>query len=704
MKWYGLKRGVYIRVICKQEQMKNLLLILMALLTTNLQSQDEILTDENLYPFILKVDSLNQEFDRFPRKDYFSIQQTNADYVRIITKDPERFINDLNSGISPKQIIEKYDNAVVDKNVLITKTKYTNYKGENSIQFQSYKIGSNSDHSVKIPFEEKLFNQLELKGKYFYDNYSKGKGTTRIDAFFILSDFKLKKLDAEIASCLDYSDWIIGKEKVFRYAKTSEIPDSVSNPIDSLLSFYNKHTEKPKRQQGESYSEFKERLNLWNNIKQDKSDSLFIANRHYRELLVQSKEFAKQTHLSNSFLEHLVERYISKEESLNLMRLSPTRGKQSFDSSPINQQLRLCKTSAELSNWDVFIKSLIDIMNDNMDRSVDNSLVRASRKTYFSELEKLPIDLPKLLIGMSLKTSNPNDDHYWGSGDRIGKAIANSNNPDVLIDAFIDVIRNDEIDQFNKLHFYNILKNTEYFTKDEKVKEKINKALQINKDQYGPSILDRMKDSHLELKNLLIRDSIELQSTFEIESSVIGHITTSYSDGDTWIGEFKPKNVDQNIFFNVIMRADTTLNSIKKLCSKKDSMVSKVVNNQIFKEFMFADTSSVSIKYIIDRSYIEKKRCCNQEIPENIKNKYKGEFDKAIMLDTNKGKKKALWILFPNGDAMITQLAKDFELENHKFDMLMTIEKEKKFGKSDYFSFKIFDKQGNIVNVPTGNK
>ena len=132
-------------------------------------------------------------------------------------------------------------------------------------------------------------------------------------------------------------------------------------------------------------------------------------------------------------------------------------------------------------------------------------------------------------------------------------------------------------------------------------------------------------------------------------------------------------------------------------------MVSLVLGNQIFKEFMFADTSSVSIKYIIDNSYIEKKRCCNQEIPENIKNKYVGEFDRAIMLDTNKGKKKAIWIVFPNGDAMITQLAKDFKLENHKFDELMTFEKEKEYGKSDYFSFIIFDKFGKIVEMPTGN-
>lgn len=673
-------------------------------MTLNVQGQDPLLTKENLYPFILKVDFLNEEYKNSKRKDYFSVQQTNADYVRIITKEPESFIADLNSGLSPNQIIKKYSNSVVDKNVLITKTKYTNYKKESSIQFQSYEIGSNKDHNVKIPFDEFLYNKLELKGKYFFDSYhSKREGTTRIDAFYILSDFKSTKLESQIASYIDYADMIIGDEKIFKFDESAKIPDSVLNPVDSLLSFFNIETKKPSRDKGESYSDFKERLNQWDTIKQDQSDSIFINNQHYRNLIKQAKEFAFKIHSSNSFLEHLVDRYISKEESLNLMRLSPVRGKQSFDSSPINQQLRLCKTSAELSKWSVFIKTLINIMNDNMSRSIDNSLVRASRKTYFSELEKLPIDFSKLLIGMSLKASNVEESHYWGSGDRIGKSIANSHNSNLLVDAFVDVIRREEIDQFNKLHFYNILRNTEYFSKDEQLKEKINAELELNKDQFGSQIRDRLNDPHLELKNLLIRDSIELESNFKIESSVIGHLTTSYSDGDTWIGEFKPNNIKENIFFDVIMRADTTLNSIKTLCSKKDSMVSLVLNNKIFNEFMFSDTSSISIKYIIDKSYIEKKRCCYQEIPENIKNKYLSEFDNAVMLDTNKGKKKAIWIVFPNGDAMITQLAKDFNLENQTFDDLMTLEKEKKFGKSDYYSFKIFDKQGEIVKIPTGN-
>ena len=676
----------------------------MSIVTLNIQGQEEILTKKNFYPFILKVDSLNQEYENLIKQEYLSIQQTNADYVRIITKEPESFIADLNAGLSPNQILKKYDNSVVDRNVLITKTKYTNYKKENSIQFQSYEIGSNKEHSVKIQFDEILYNKLELKGKYFFDSYrSKREGTTRIDAFYILSDFERTKMNREIASYIDYSDLIIGDEKIFMYTEKAEIPDSVFNPIDSLLAFFNIQTRKPIKYKDEPYSVFKERLNKWDTIKQDLSDSIFIKNRHYRNLIIQAKEFAFKVHFSNSFLEHLVDRYISKEESLNLMRLSPMRGKQSFDSSPINQQLRLCKTSAELSNWSVFIKSLINIMNDNMSRSIDNSLVRASRKTYFSEIEKLPIHLPKLLIGMSLKSSNINENHYWGSGDRIGKSIANSQNSNLLVDAFVDVMRKDEIDQFNKLHFYNILKNAEYFSKDEQLKEKIKAELELNIDQFDSQIRDRLNDPHLELKNLLIRDSIELESNFKIESSVIGNLTTSYSDGNTWIGEFKPKNTNENILFDVIMRADTTLNSIKTFCSKKDSMVALVLNNKIFKEFMFSDTSSVSIKYIIDKSYIEKKRCCNQEIPENIKIKYATEFDNAVMLDTNKGKKKAIWVVFPNGDAMITQLAKNFKLENQTFDDLMTLEKEKKYGKSDYYSFKIFDKDGEIVEIPTGN-
>ena len=259
-------------------------------MTLNLQGQEEILTKTNLYPFILKVDSLNQEFENLKKKEYLSIQQTNADYVRIITKEPESFIADLNAGLGPNQILEKYDNSAVDKNVLITKTKYTNYKKENSIQFQSYEIGSNKDHNVKIQFDEILYNKLELKGKYIFDSYySKREGTTRIDAFFILSDFERTKLNPQIASYIDYSDLIIGDEKIFKYNEKSEIPDSVFNPIDSLLAFFNIQTRKPIRNKDEPYSDFKERLNKWDTVKQDQSDSIFINNHYYRNLIIQAK-------------------------------------------------------------------------------------------------------------------------------------------------------------------------------------------------------------------------------------------------------------------------------------------------------------------------------------------------------------------------------------------------------------------------------
>jgi hypothetical protein len=398
--------------------------------------QDEILNPENVFPFVIKLDSLNDVFTELKKKEYYSVQQTNADYVRIITKDPEGFIHDLNAGLKPKEILNKYDNSIIDKNVFITKTKYNNYNNDTVILFQSYEIENNNGHKVEIPYDEKIFNELRLNGKYFYKSYyDKSDKTTSIEAFYILSDFNLTKLDTKLTSYLDYSDLIIGKENIFKYEEYIIIPDSIYNPVDSLTKYFNLSTGKPIIKKEESYPLFLERFQLWNKQKEGISDSLFLNSIQYRKLLIQSVEFAKQTRFSNALLEDLVDRYISKQESLNLMRLSSKRGEQSFDATPVNQHVRICKKAAEISNWDVFIKSLINIMNDNMNRIVDNSLVRTKRKTYLNEIEKLPIDLSKLLIGMSLKTSTANKFHFWGSGDRIGAAIANSNKPEILIDA-----------------------------------------------------------------------------------------------------------------------------------------------------------------------------------------------------------------------------------------------------------------------------
>ena len=167
---------------------------------------------------------------------------------------------------------------------------------------------------------------------------------------------------------------------------------------------------------------------------------------------------------------------------------------------------------------------------------------------------------------------------------------------------------------------------------------------------------------------------------------------------------WRGKNSKFNIVFDVIMSADTTLSSIKTLCKMKDKLVDRVADNPVFNEFLYADTSSVHIKYILDKTYVRRSRCCQQDIPEHIKKRYEGMFENALMIDTNKGRKNARWILFANGDALLEQISPHFYLNNFSFDNLKTIEIEGFLGSNDYYSFLLFDKQGKIKEISKENK
>ncbi|MBK7503592.1 MAG: hypothetical protein IPI52_00240, partial [Bacteroidetes bacterium] len=82
-----------------------------------------------------------------------------------------------------------------------------------------------------------------------------------------------------------------------------------------------------------------------------------------------------------------------KEKLLDEMRSTKVVGGCSQDSRPREHAINIAMLSAEVTNWEVFLKSHLDIMNDRFDRMSDGSYAYAQRKTYIKELEELDINV-----------------------------------------------------------------------------------------------------------------------------------------------------------------------------------------------------------------------------------------------------------------------------------------------------------------------
>ena len=117
-----------------------------------------------------------------------------------------------------------------------------------------------------------------------------------------------------------------------------------------------------------------------------------------------------------------------KEKLLTEMRSTRVVGGCSQDSRPREHAFNIALLSAETTNWEVFLKSHLDIMNDRFDRMSDGSYAFAQRKTYIKELEELDINVSDLMIGISLRIENQATNHYYGSIGRLGRAIFESKN------------------------------------------------------------------------------------------------------------------------------------------------------------------------------------------------------------------------------------------------------------------------------------
>jgi hypothetical protein len=168
-----------------------------------------------------------------------------------------------------------------------------------------------------------------------------------------------------------------------------------------------------------------------------------------------------------------------KIELLEEMRSIQVIGGCSQDSRPRQHAAYIALLSAETYNWEVFLKAHLDIMNDRFERMSDGSYAQAQRNTYIKELEVLNIDVTKLILGITFRIENPATNHYYGSVGRVGRALSESSNRSEIEKAILSIITDPDVDYYNRLLFYYLFKNYNYYITDETIKKENEEKLAI---------------------------------------------------------------------------------------------------------------------------------------------------------------------------------------------------------------------------------
>lgn len=182
-----------------------------------------------------------------------------------------------------------------------------------------------------------------------------------------------------------------------------------------------------------------------------------------------------------------------KGQLLEKMRGHQAYGRCSQDSSPRVQAMNMALLSADINNWEVFLKSHLDIMNDRFQRMSDASYAQQERETYIRELEELNINVPDLILGTAFRIENPVNNHYSGSIARLGRAVSESKDKELFLSRLLSMIEDDSLDDYNRSIAFFFYLNCNHYTKDEKEKKMNSIKLKDSVKKLPKYIFDKIK-------------------------------------------------------------------------------------------------------------------------------------------------------------------------------------------------------------------
>jgi len=678
---------------------KSFYILLTLLISGNIFCQNSIISESDIPKLDSIINDLERNYSQSKTTDFYSLPQTSASYFEIITKEPNKFFIELKKSENLEQLQNKFKGLQIDKDLLIIKNVYSDYKKEKKIAIKSFEITNNQNHSIKLSFNDSL-NQKGIK--HFHSSYTNKKDSiTTIRGFFLNNEFKSVIIPKKLSSWINYTDIIVRPETSIFYNsdnKSNGYRTYKRTIIDSLVRYYERKTNKPPYRKEQDFISRRKELNEWQSKKEKFTDSLYASDNHFKKLLSEALEYAEKNNVSNGDLEDFTAQLISKKRALKLMRQNRQVGTCSFDNGPIIQQKRIASLASETQNWEVFIKSFLNVMNDNVTRNANSNIASNARKTYIEELAKLDLDIDKILLGSNVRIEDTIRKHYFSDGSKIAKAYANLNSEkqEYFENTISAIIRNKEIDAFNKLHFYNTLKHYKYFIKDSIKKTELEKDILNLVPLLPKELKSRIENPNKQLYDLLHREKENLDN-YEVKSSIIAHIGSYSYDGDCWQAELIDKNSDGKIIYDLTMAIGEEITPLQNFINKKNELKSRV-EKHTFLQLIINDNkeNKVYIKFTTDRSFVNHRNRVTEDMPNELTSKL--DFENAISLYVRFPKRKYIrFVLLNNGNLLMLGILKGFELPGYKFEELMTKE-EKSFLSTSFKSFKLFDDKGKMLN------
>ena len=430
------------------------------------------------------VDSLNLKFKVCElNKPYLAMPQARAHYIFIEKSAALNARKDIDSSISFSDFLKKYPSCKVEKDLLVIKSGYKK-EDKQVTSFNSVELNGKYDHEIEMTDHPAQF-QAPVNGKWVYTYNTKSEYSDQsIEAFYFVTDFVQPALPEKYARMVQYSDCLIDTttQIFFETARRNRwrvMEDS--SKVIAFLNYVDKETgDEPvyneKEYDEKKYDQFIAAHKQWTRRRESFVKNTLSKRPAFTTRLAEAVEETTKKGSSCDAFEEYVETYISKKLSLELKRNRVVVGGCSQDQAPRIHALNIARLSAETVNWETFLRAHLDIMNDRFNRVSDGSYAWKDRKTYIKEHEVLDINVPDLMLGISLRVKNASTNHYFGSLQRLGRALSETKDPTGMEEKMLAMVADKELDSYNRILIYYLFLHYAYNIEDlEKRKWHINK-------------------------------------------------------------------------------------------------------------------------------------------------------------------------------------------------------------------------------------
>lgn len=188
------------------------------------------------------VDSLNLQFRQCDLdRTYYAKAQARAHYIRLEHTAVKAAKKDLEDNISFADFVRKYPAAVLEEDLLVIRTPYTDEGGAEELEFSSIPLNGKYEHELTVSGDlEKRRSGWQQQWAFDYRAESKyAKESLR--AFYFTSEFASPALPENYARLIQYTDCMVD-------TTTQIIKEDAEYGYVELPQNYQKQSLKKKRQ------------------------------------------------------------------------------------------------------------------------------------------------------------------------------------------------------------------------------------------------------------------------------------------------------------------------------------------------------------------------------------------------------------------------------------------------------------------------